>query len=153
DEPLTALDPETAGDIRALLAEQLRAVGTTTLVVTHDTLDAASLASRLLILEDGAVTQCGAVREVLTTPATRFAAAVAGTNRLLGVADDGSWSCTTGNNRVVLRSDDDASRRAAARSGTPLAAFVRPSDLMLTPLAAESEQGMRQGADAGQRAD
>jgi molybdate transport system ATP-binding protein len=131
DEPLTALDPETAGGIRALLAEQLRAAAATALVVTHDALDAASLASRLVMLERGAVTQTGAVREVLTTPATRFAAAVAGTNRLEGVASRGRW--TTGSERtpVVLHTDDEASRRAAAHDGAPLAAFVRPADVVL----------------------
>jgi len=133
DEPLTALDPETAGGIRTLLAEQLRAADATALVVTHDALDAASLASRLVMLERGAVTQTGTVREVLTTPATRFAAAVAGTNRLVGVASRGRW--TTGSERtpVVLPTDDGPSRRAAAHDGALLAAFVRPADVVLEP--------------------
>ena len=135
DEPLTALDPETAGEVRTLLAEQLRAADATALVVTHDALDAASLASRLLILEDGSLTQAGAVREVLTTPATRFAAAVAGTNRLIGVAHGGAWTSGAGESRLVLLSDDEVSRRAAARDGAGLAAFVRPADVVLEPAA------------------
>jgi molybdate transport system ATP-binding protein len=134
DEPLTALDPETAGEVRAVLAEQLRATDATALVVTHDALDAASLASRLLILEDGAVTQVGAVREVLSTPATRFAAAAAGTNRLLGVARGGCWTAQTAGGAVVLGTGDAASLRAASREGAPLAAFVRPSAVTLEPL-------------------
>ncbi|HTN59679.1 MAG TPA: ATP-binding cassette domain-containing protein [Protaetiibacter sp.] len=134
DEPLTSLDPETAGEVRALLSEQLRAAGATALVVTHDALDAASLASRLLILEDGVVTQAGAVREVLAAPATRFAAAVAGTNRVLGVAEGGCWKSGGGTHPVILRADDEASHRAAARDGTPLAALVRPSDVELETL-------------------
>jgi molybdate transport system ATP-binding protein len=134
DEPLTSLDPETAGEVRALLSEQLRAADATALVVTHDALDAASLASRLLILEEGVVTQAGAVREVLAAPATRFAAAVAGTNRLLGVADGGCWRSGGGPHPVILRADDEASRRAAARDGAPLAALVRPADVELETL-------------------
>jgi molybdate transport system ATP-binding protein len=133
DEPLTALDPETAGDIRALLAEQLRAEAATAIIVTHDALDAASLAARLLVLEDGAVTQCDEVRAVLATPATRFAATVAGTNRLIGVASGGVWTYRTDAGELVLHSDDAASRTAAAVDGTPLAAFVRPGSVVVRP--------------------
>jgi molybdate transport system ATP-binding protein len=136
DEPLTALDPETAGEIRALLAEQLRAADATALVVTHDALDAASLASRLVMLEHGAITQAGPVREVLTTPATRFAAAVAGTNRLIGVASHGGWTTGSDTTPVVLHADDEPSRRAAAHDGAPLAAFLRPADVVLEPITA-----------------
>lgn len=134
DEPLTALDPETGGDIRALLAEQLRAEHATAVIVTHDALDAASLARRLVVLEGGAVTHEGEVREVLARPATRFAATVAGTNRLLGVAAGGGWSLATAAGTVVLRAEDPDSRRAASADGAPLAAFVRPASVHLAPV-------------------
>lgn len=91
DEPLTALDPETAGGVRAMLAEQLPAAHTTTVLVTHDAVDAAALAETLVLLEDGRVTQRGAVREVLASPATAFGAVVAGLNRVAGVVADGQW--------------------------------------------------------------
>jgi molybdate transport system ATP-binding protein len=84
DEPLTSLDTETAGDVRALLHRQLAETRTTAIVATHDAVDAVALASRLVVLEDGRVTQSGPVREVLAAPATRFAAAVAGLNRVVG---------------------------------------------------------------------
>ncbi|MFT4135840.1 ABC transporter ATP-binding protein [Microbacterium sp.] len=126
DEPLTALDPETAGEIRALVAEQLLHAQVTTLVVTHDAVDAASLARRLVIVEDGRVSQEGAVREVLSTPGSRFAAAVAGVNRLVGDADAGRWR----SGGVVLESADAASRAAASPRG-PIAALVRPGAVRL----------------------
>lgn len=87
DEPLTSLDTEIAGDVRALLHQQLAATRTTAVVATHDAVDAVALASRLIVLEDGRVTQTGPVREVLASPATRFAAAVAGLNRVVGTTD------------------------------------------------------------------
>jgi len=77
DEPLTALDPETAGGIRTLLAEQLRAADATALVVTHNPIDATVLARRLIVLETGSISQHGAVTEVLANPATRFVATIA----------------------------------------------------------------------------
>ena len=130
DEPITALDPETAADIRTLLAAQLTESGVTAVIVTHDALDAVALAERLVILEDGRVTQQAPVREVLAAPATRFAAAVAGTNRLLGVADGTGW-VAAGDTRVVLYSRDAASQQAASAAGEGLAAFVHPGAVEL----------------------
>lgn len=118
DEPLTSLDTETAADVRALLHQQLAATGTTAVVATHDAVDAVALASRLVVLEGGQVTQSGPVREVLASPATRFAAAVAGLNRVEGRTDAASWRA--GN--LVLPVP------AGARHPSPAAVF-RPSDV------------------------
>lgn len=90
DEPLTSLDPGTAGDIRVLLVELLRAV--TCVVVTHDAVDAVALADRLLVLEAGRVSQAGAVREVFAAPATPFVAGLAGLNHVTGGVRDGVWA-------------------------------------------------------------
>lgn len=131
DEPFTALDPETAGDLRALLREQLEATESTALIVTHDAVDAAALARRIVVIEDGAVTQAGGVAEVLALPATRFAAAIAGTNRVVGIAENGAWTLRAGDTAVRLTAADPASRAAAARDGAPLAALIRPGAIQL----------------------
>jgi len=141
DEPLTALDPETAGELRTLLYEQLHATRSTTLIVTHDAVDAAALARRLVIVEGGSVTQQGPVREVLAAPGTRFAAAVAGTNRLVGAARNGGWSARTADTELRLRAEDAASRAAAAEDGVELAALVRPGAVRIERLAEESWTG------------
>ncbi|WP_461474544.1 sulfate/molybdate ABC transporter ATP-binding protein [Microbacterium sp. HJ5] len=120
DEPLTSLDTETAGDVRALLHDQLASTRTTAVVATHDAVDAVSLASRLVVLEKGRVTQAGAVREVLAAPATRFTAAVAGLNRVTGVLRAGRWE----SEGVVLAAEGAAS---AHRDGEAVAAVFRPS--------------------------
>lgn len=91
DEPLTALDVETGAGIRALLAEQLPAAGTTTVMVTHSAVDAVALASRLILLEGGSVSQDGPIRDVLGAPATTFGATIAGVSRVPGTARDGVW--------------------------------------------------------------
>ncbi|QLD11151.1 ABC transporter ATP-binding protein [Microbacterium oleivorans] len=91
DEPFTALDPETVAALRTMLAEQLRSAGATAVLVTHDALDAATVADRLVILEAGEVTQSGDVRAVLGAPATAFGAAIAGLNRVVGAGERGSW--------------------------------------------------------------
>lgn len=125
DEPLVALDPETAGEIRRMLREQLD--GTTTIAVTHDAADAVALAERLIVLEAGRVTQSGPVREVLAAPASGFVASIAGLNRLVGSASAGGWQ--HGDRR--LTSADAASRALAASEGAVLAAVFRPQDVRI----------------------
>ncbi|WP_223624420.1 sulfate/molybdate ABC transporter ATP-binding protein [Microbacterium sp. EST19A] len=125
DEPLVALDPATAGEIRQMLRDQL--AGTTTIAVTHDAADAVALAERLIVVEAGRVTQSGAVREVLASPASGFVAAIAGVNRLVGVADGGTWR----HGDLRLASADAASRTLAATDGAALAAVFRPQDVRI----------------------
>lgn len=76
DEPLSALDPETAAGIRSLLRAEL--TGTTTIMATHDAVDATLLADRLMVLEDGIVTAQGEPQQVLAQPATPFISAFGG---------------------------------------------------------------------------
>ncbi|WP_292851022.1 sulfate/molybdate ABC transporter ATP-binding protein [Microbacterium sp.] len=128
DEPLTSLDPETAGGIRDVLRELLG----TAVVATHDALDAVVLARRLVVVEDGRVVQSGPVREVLAAPATPYVAAIAGVNRVLGVARGGRWV----RDGVVLEASDAASRAAAADDGVELVAIFSPSAARLVPLEA-----------------
>lgn len=123
DEPLVALDPATAADIRRMLREQLE--GITTVAVTHDAADAVGLADRLIVVESGRVTQSGPVRHVLAAPASDFVAVISGVNRLVGVAASGGWS----SGDVRLESADAASRALAAVDGMPLAAVFRPEDV------------------------
>jgi len=126
DEPLVALDPVTASEIRAMLRDRL--AGVTTIAVTHDAIDAAALAHRLVILERGRITQQGPVRAVLAAPATEVAARIAGLERLVGIAADGAWV----RGSLRLTSSDAASRAAAATDGVALAAVFRAADVVLS---------------------
>lgn len=85
DEPLGALDAGTVPEIRQLLRTHLRESGTTSLLVTHDVLDAAVLADRLIVLEDGAVVDDGSAASVLAAPRSAFGATLAGLNVVAGV--------------------------------------------------------------------
>lgn len=125
DEPLVALDAVTASEIRSMLSERLD--GVTTIAVTHDAVDAAALADRLLIVERGRVTQDGPVREVLAAPATGVAAKIAGLERLVGVAAGGGFV----HEDVRLESTDAASLVLAATQGRALAAVYRAVDARL----------------------
>ncbi|MEA4945620.1 MAG: ATP-binding cassette domain-containing protein [Propionicimonas sp.] len=84
DEPLAALDVSVAPAIRRLLARVL--AGRTTLVVTHDLLDALLLSDSALVLADGAVVEEGPTEQVLQRPRTPFAARLAELNLVRGTA-------------------------------------------------------------------
>ncbi|MGC3954758.1 MAG: ATP-binding cassette domain-containing protein [Propionicimonas sp.] len=84
DEPLAALDVSVAPAIRRLLARVL--VGRTTLVVTHDLLDALLLSDRAVVLATGAVAEDGPTEQVLQRPRTPFAARLSELNLVRGTA-------------------------------------------------------------------
>ena len=89
DEPMGALDVGTAAGLRLELARRLRAYAGIALVVTHDAVDALTLATRVVVLEDGAVAQVGAPEEVAARPRTDHVARLVGLNVLRGDSDGG----------------------------------------------------------------
>ncbi|MBM6403221.1 ABC transporter ATP-binding protein [Phycicoccus sp. CSK15P-2] len=80
DEPLSALDPATRPQVRATLASRLGDYGGVTVVVTHDPLDALTLADHLVFVEDGRVVQEGTPTEVVARPRDPYVAHVVGLN-------------------------------------------------------------------------
>ena len=78
DEPLSNLDAQLRASTRELVVELHRAVGVTTVVVTHDQLDAMTMADRVAVLADGRLQQVGSPQEVYDRPATAFVAAFVG---------------------------------------------------------------------------
>jgi molybdate transport system ATP-binding protein len=87
DEPMAALDVAVAPALRMLLRSVLRGSGRTALLVTHDILDALSLADRIVVMEHGRIVEDGSTRSVLTQPRSAFAARIAGVNLLAGRAN------------------------------------------------------------------
>ncbi|MFF2555866.1 ABC transporter ATP-binding protein [Nocardia sp. NPDC058058] len=79
DEPLSSLDAKLRGETRAELVRLHRQLGTTFVYVTHDQLEALSMATRLIVLDGGRISQAGAPEEVYTRPANMFVAAFVGT--------------------------------------------------------------------------
>lgn len=87
DEPMAALDITVVPAMRQLLRRVL--VGRTTIIVTHDALDAALLADRVVIMDRGRIVEEGPTKHVLTRPRSRFGAQIAGLNLMSGMAVDG----------------------------------------------------------------
>lgn len=87
DEPLAALDADVRADVRRELRDHLAAHEGPCVLVTHDPLDAAVLADRVVVLEAGQVTDSGSLADLVARPRTPWAAALAGTNLLRARAD------------------------------------------------------------------
>jgi molybdate transport system ATP-binding protein len=86
DEPLSALDAHTRGEVRAELQQLLREADRPTLVVTHDFEDAATLATQVGVLVQGRLRQLGTPAELVASPADPFVASLTGANVLHGRA-------------------------------------------------------------------
>jgi ABC-type Fe3+/spermidine/putrescine transport system ATPase subunit len=85
DEPLSNLDPALRERTRRELAETLRRIGITTLLVTHEQEEAFDLGDRVALLHDGRLDQIGTPRELYRAPATRFAASFIGRSSFVRV--------------------------------------------------------------------
>ncbi|MGW5456533.1 sulfate/molybdate ABC transporter ATP-binding protein [Nocardia sp. NPDC003979] len=88
DEPMSALDVDVAPAMRSLLRRVLRdpAHPRCAVLVTHDIIDAITLADRLVIVESGRIVESGQVTDVMSHPRSPFAARIAGLNLLHGTA-------------------------------------------------------------------
>lgn len=80
DEPFAGLDVSVATSLRIELARHLGEYAGTTLLVTHDAVDALTLADRVLVLEEGRVVQEGSPRGVAAEPRTSHVARLVGLN-------------------------------------------------------------------------
>ena len=86
DEPLAALDARTRLVVRSELRRHLADYSGAAVLVTHDPVDAAALADRLVVIESGRVVQSGSPAEVARRPRTDYVARLVGLNLLTGVA-------------------------------------------------------------------
>jgi molybdate transport system ATP-binding protein len=96
DEPLAALDVTTRAEVRRDLKRHLDSFEGIRLVVTHDPLEAVSLADRLIVMEHGHLVQTGTAAEVTEHPRSQYVADLVGVNLLRGEADHGSVKLTSG---------------------------------------------------------
>lgn len=109
DEPLAALDPETRARTRSDLAARLTAYDGVTVLVTHDPLDALTLADHLVFVEDGHVTQTGTPAEVLSEPRSAYVGTVVGLNVYAGQGDSHGHVHTADGGLIVTTSRTEGS--------------------------------------------
>jgi multiple sugar transport system ATP-binding protein len=82
DEPLSNLDAALRGQTRIEIAKLHRDLGATTIYVTHDQVEAMTLADRVVVLRDGKIEQVGTPLELYDRPANQFVAQFIGTPQM-----------------------------------------------------------------------
>jgi molybdate transport system ATP-binding protein len=122
DEPLAALDVAVTPTIRRMLRRVI--ADRTTIVVTHDPLDAYLLSDRVIVVGGGRIVEQGPTREVLERPRTEFTAQLAGVSLLTGtrtpdgLVTDGGVAIVAGSAREAI---------GVTRVDTRVTAALRPS--------------------------
>ena len=120
DEPLSALDVDARPAVRHLLGEVL--AGITTLVVTHDIVDAVLLADDAAVLVGGRLVEHRPVRDLVTAPRSPFAARISGVNLVTGRSDGSGGVETDGGTVAGLPAE-------AVAKGVAVVATFRPEDV------------------------
>ena len=95
DEPLSNLDARLRASTRAEIKNLQHELGTTTLYVTHDQLEAMTMADRVVVMNEGVIQQCGTPDEIYNKPANVFVAGFIGSppmNLVNGQLHSGSFS-------------------------------------------------------------
>ena len=126
DEPLSNLDAKLRAQTRLEIQKLHAELGVTSLFVTHDQVEAMTLAQRMIVMNAGRVEQIGTPEEVYSRPATRFVAGFIGSppmNLLPGEAVAGGFRTGTGAAQVTLPLPGPAPRTG------PVLLGVRPEHL------------------------
>jgi multiple sugar transport system ATP-binding protein len=135
DEPLSNLDAKLRVEMRAYIARLHQELGTTTLYVTHDQIEAMTMGDRVAVMRDGRLEQVAAPQTLYDRPANLFVASFIGSpamNLLRGTllqADDGVV-LQLGSSRLAL---PDPLPSVLRHVGEPVVAGIRPEVLEWAP--------------------
>ena len=94
DEPLSNLDAKLRVQMRAEIIKLTTAIGTTTIYVTHDQIEAMTMATRIVVMKDGYIQQVGAPKDIYDNPNNLFVGGFIGTppmNFIVGKVDKGRF--------------------------------------------------------------
>ncbi len=124
DEPLSNLDAKLRVSMRAELKHLSRELKITTVYVTHDQIEAMTLADRVAVMKNGVIQQLGTPDEIYNDPANLFVAGFIGSPamNLINGSVEGGMFVTTGGTRLVKVGGED---RASVILG------VRADDMMV----------------------
>jgi putative spermidine/putrescine transport system ATP-binding protein len=101
DEPLTALDAALRDRLRSELNKLLRALGITTIYVTHDQAEAMELGDRIVVMQGGGIAQVGTPREIYFAPHSRFVAEFIGAANIIESSVESGQLVLTGGRQPI----------------------------------------------------
>jgi molybdate transport system ATP-binding protein len=122
DEPMAALDVGARGSVRHQLRRHLAEFTGSCVMVTHDPLDAAAIADRLVIIEAGRLAQQGTLKEITTHPRTTYVAGLMGLNLLSARASGTTLTLANG-----------ATLEAASPATGVVSVVIAPQGIALYP--------------------
>ncbi|MFM2405718.1 MAG: hypothetical protein RL223_3598 [Pseudomonadota bacterium] len=127
DEPLSNLDARLRVQMRLEIQRLHQRLGTTSVYVTHDQVEAMTLAQRMVVMRDGRIEQVGTPREVYQRPATAFVAS------FIGAPAMNLWRARVSADGAALQLDGGPwlplPQRRADLAGRTVQAGVRPEQL------------------------
>jgi iron(III) transport system ATP-binding protein len=130
DEPLSALDAIVRTRLRTEIRALQKALGVTTIMVTHDQEEALSVSDRIVVMSQGRIEQVGTPEEVYRHPASAFVAGFVGRAGSFTAEVEPPAKLRAG--PVTI----DATAAASITPGAAARAFIRPEDVRLGPDAA-----------------
>ncbi len=133
DEPLSNLDAKLREELRKEIRDIQSELGTTSLFVTHDQVEALTMSDRIAVLNAGRVEQVGTPEDVYERPASRFVASFIGRANFLP-AD-------------VITSDRAGSRLAIGRAGSALVTQTAPVGKHVSVMVRPHRVRLERGAD------
>jgi multiple sugar transport system ATP-binding protein len=132
DEPLSNLDAGLRDNTRSELKQLHQQVGITTIYVTHDCIEAMTLADRIVVLDRGYIQQIGTPQAVYHHPTNQMVATFIGTppmNIIPAIYQDGVWQI--GN--CTLSCPTELATQLQLRNGQGLNLGIRPEYLTIVP--------------------
>ncbi|KJV09787.1 spermidine/putrescine ABC transporter ATPase [Elstera litoralis] len=134
DEPLSNLDAKLREEMQFELRRIQRRVGTTTIMVTHDQAEALSISDRVVVMEQGRMTQVDTPYRLYEHPATEFISSFVGRmNRLNGIWQQAGGVSVKGVQLLSLPQD--------LADGAAVTACLRPEKILLRPAGRASLSG------------
>jgi len=136
DEPLSNLDAELRVQMRVEIAKLHNDLGNTMIYVTHDQVEAMTMADKIVVLSAGNIEQVGAPLELYNKPANRFVAGFLGSPKMnflegtVNATGAGSAALNVGGNSVPLRQSLDGYKQ-----GDKLTFGIRPEHMGITEAA------------------
>jgi tungstate transport system ATP-binding protein len=128
DEPFASLDPPTRESLMDDLERILRQSQTTTILATHDRLEALRLSDRIAVMKSGEILQIGSPEEVMNQPADEFVASFVGVETVLtGQVMKGSRGTF-----IVAVSGREIEAVGEARAGESVTLCIRPENVTLS---------------------
>ena len=130
DEPLSNLDASLRLSMRTEIRRIQRELGVTTILVTHDQIEATTMADRIVVMNAGRIEQEGTAEDLYERPATRFVATFVGRASVLPAVLEAEGEVRVG---PVRWSAEPAPELTSAAPGEEVDLVVRPESLSFAP--------------------